>query len=216
MLQLGRLPPFLSFFEDALNRAGLHLLALDPHHRQYPFGDIDSDQVSILHQSDGAALSRLRGDVPDAGSPGGAGKPSIRHDRRAMQIGVGHQGLGGGQDLGHPASPGAFVADDHHGTGLDFSPDDGLVGGLLPVEDPRRPFMGAHFRGHRGVFDHRPFGGDVSLQDRDGAVGFTVFHPADHVPPLKFKIGQVPFSPAEEAFLLYPAEVFSKGLSGCG
>ena len=102
-------------------------------------GDIDGNDIALLHQPDVAAGGSLGGDVADGGTAGGSGEPAVGDQSHAGgQSGIGADGFAGIEHLGHTGAAGAFVADEHGITGLDPAVDrvpeqSWLLTSVLPI-----------------------------------------------------------------------------------
>ena len=116
-------------------------------------GDVDGDDVAIFQQADEATLSRLRGDVTDAGSVGRAGKAAIGNESDGVAEAFAHDVAGGCEHLLHAGTAlGTFIANDHHIAGLHFVGKDAGTSLFLALENNRRTAMHKHFRQYTGFF----------------------------------------------------------------
>ena len=81
--------------------------------------------------------------MPDHEAPGRAGEPPVGDQCDALAEARALQRAGHELHLAHPRpSLRAFVAQDHHVTGLDRALRDGGEGVFLPLEHTRRPVVG--------------------------------------------------------------------------
>ena len=165
-------------------------------------GDVDGDDIPLLHQADVAAAGSLGGDMADGGAAGGAGEPAVGDEGHFLVQTHAGDGRGGVEHLPHArAALGAFVADDDHVAGHDLAGVDGGDGVLLAVKDPGGAFVDHHFCGHGGLLHHAAVGSQVALQHGDAAgLGVGVFHGADD---LRVPVG-------------HALQVFCHGLAGAG
>ena len=78
--------------------------------------DVNENFIAVLHQGDGAASGRLRGDMPDAGAMRGAGEAPVGDQGAVLVHTPAHDEGGGGEHLPHAGPPlGALIPDDQDG-----------------------------------------------------------------------------------------------------
>mgnify|MGYP007047224592 CR=1 FL=1 len=100
-------------------------------------GDVDGNDVPLLHQADGAALGGLGADVADGGAAGSAGEAPVGDKGHRLAQTHAADGGGGVEHLPHTgAALGPLIADDYHVSGVDLLGIDVGDGLLLGVVHP--------------------------------------------------------------------------------
>ena len=208
----GGADAFGVFGEDAFGVAGLGLFPGGFAFGHFGFGDVevhlalggvDGEGVAILHQGEGAADIGFGADVADDEAVAAAGEASIGDEGDVFAEAASHHGAGRPKHFAHAgAAHGAFHADDDDIALLDLARHDGGHAGFLAVEDAGGAGEGEAFLA--GDFSDRAFGGEVSIEDHEVAVGFDgVVHRADD--GLAFGVAD-----------FHLAEIFLHGAAGDG
>src|SRR5699024_3652332 len=135
-------------------------------------GDVELDDVTVLHEADGPAGGRLRGHVTDGQARGPAGETAVG-DQRAPRAEPGALEVGGRvEHLLHARSPlRPLVPDDDDVALLDLLREDHLDGVLLRLGDLRRSGEVPLVLGHARGLDDAPVRGEVAGEDGEAALG---------------------------------------------
>ena len=129
--------------------------------------NINDDLVPLFHSGDGAACGGFGGDVADAGSACGAGEAPIGNQGAVLIHSPSHDEGAGHVHLPHPRSTlWPLIADDQHISLLDLVVGNRVAGVLHGGKHSGPAFEIVHTGLDPRLFDHRPVGSQVAVEDR--------------------------------------------------